>query len=215
MREGELIHEHSIMSVPLRTIMEPGDPPIEPLENAETGPPEHVVYFAYGSNMSTARLRERMPSCKPLGIATLPGHALRFHKRSKDKSGKCNAYAVGDGQSVVGVLFSFDPAERATLDKAEGAGNGYERTTVTVINDRGRRRKVLTYIASPNAIDDSLAPYSWYKDVVLAGCVEHGLPTDYVAACVQSVEATEDPDTARDARERAMLSANMPLDPEP
>ena len=46
------------MTVPLRTIVRPGDPPIEPLKKTETGPPEPVVYFAYGSNMSTARLRE-------------------------------------------------------------------------------------------------------------------------------------------------------------
>ncbi len=84
------------MTVPLRTILKPGDPPIEPLKKRETGPPEPVVYLAYGSNMSTARLRKRMPSCKPLGIATLPGHALRFHKRSMDKSGKCNAFASGN-----------------------------------------------------------------------------------------------------------------------
>ena len=121
-REGEESDEHSIMTVPLRTILRPGDPPIEPLKETETGPPEPVVYFAYGSNMSTARLRKRMPSCKPLGIATLPGHALRFHKRSKDKSGKCNAFASGNDNSVIGVLFSFDPAERAKLDEAEGVG---------------------------------------------------------------------------------------------
>lgn len=207
MREGELTHEHSIMTVPLRSIVKLGDPPIEPLEDTESAPSEHVVYFAYGSNMLTARLRERMPSCKPLGIATLPGHALRFHKRSKDKSGKCNAYATGDDQCVKGVLFSFDPAERANLDKAEGVGNGYEHATVTVINDKGRRRKVLIYLASLTAIDDSLSPYSWYKDFVLAGCAEHGLPDDYVAAFVQSVEATEDPDRTRDAKERAKLVA--------
>ena len=211
MREGELTHEHSIMTVPLRTIMKPNDPAIEPLKDAETGPPEHAVYFAYGSNMSTVRLRERMPSCKPLGVATLPGHTLRFHKQSQDESGKCNAFAAGDDQSVVGVLFSFDPVERAKLDKAEGVGKGYEHATVTVINDKGHRRKVLTYLASPNAIDDSLAPYSWYKDFVLAGCTEHGLPTDYVTACVQSVEAIADPNRGRDAKERAKLIAK-PVD---
>jgi len=38
-----------------------------------------------------------------------------FHKRSMDKSGKCNAFARGNDNSVIGVLFSFDPAERAKL----------------------------------------------------------------------------------------------------
>jgi hypothetical protein len=92
-REGEESHEHSIMTVPLRAILKPGDPPIDPLKNTQSGPPEPDVYFAYGSNMSTARLRQRMPSCKPLGTAVLSEHKLRFHKRSTDQSGKCNAFA--------------------------------------------------------------------------------------------------------------------------
>lgn len=176
----------------------------------EARPPEPIIYFAYGSNMSTARLRERMPTCEPLGIATLPGHTLRFHKRSRDLSGKCNALATGDDHAVIGVLFSFDPAERGKLDKAEGVGNGYEHATVTVINDMGRQVKVLTYLASSTAIDDDLRPYGWYKDLVLAGCAEHGLPEDYVAAFVQNVEAKDDPNITRDARERKKLVNVVP-----
>ncbi|MBB4587921.1 gamma-glutamylcyclotransferase (GGCT)/AIG2-like uncharacterized protein YtfP [Rhizobium leguminosarum] len=206
-REGEETDECSIMTVPLRTILKPGNTTIEPLKNTETRPPEHVVYFAYGSNMSTARLRERMPSCKPLGIATLPGYVLRFHKRSVDKSGKCNAFAAGNEDSVIGVLFSFDPAERAELDKAEGVGSGYEHATVTVTNDKGRRRKVLTYLATPDYIDDSLKPYGWYKDFVLAGGREHRLPSEYITEYIQPVEAIEDPDKIRDNKQRATLGS--------
>ncbi|MCT9000646.1 gamma-glutamylcyclotransferase family protein [Chelativorans intermedius] len=206
-REGEQSDECSIMTVPLRAILKPGDPAIAALKNTETGPPEPVVYFAYGSNMSTARLRERMPSCKPLGIATLPGHSLRFHKRSVDKSGKCNAYPSGDDCSVIGVLFSFDPAERAKLDKAEGVGSGYEHAMVTVINERGRRRKVLTYLASSDYVDDSLKPYGWYKDFVLAGAREHGLPPEYITQWVESVDVIDDPDKERDKKQRATLSS--------
>jgi hypothetical protein len=206
-REGEESDEHSIMTVPLRMILKPGDPPIEPLKKTETAPPEPVVYFAYGSNMSSARLCKRMPSCKPLGIAALPDHELRFHKRSMDKSGKCNAFASGNDNSVIGVLFSFDPAERAKLDEAEGVGSGYEHAMVTVINDKGRRRKVLTYLATPDYIDDSLKPYGWYKDFVLAGGREHGLPPEYVAEYIQSVEAIEDPNKTRDEKQRATLGS--------
>lgn len=204
-REGEESDEHGIMTVPLRAILKPGDPPIESLKKAESKPPEPTVYFAYGSNMSTARLRTRMPSCKPLGIATLPGHALRFHKRSTDKSSKCNAFASGNENSVIGVLFSFDPAERAKLDAAEGVGSGYEQAIVTVINDKGRRRKVLTYLATPDYIDDSLKPYGWYKDFVIAGGKEHDLPPEYIAKYIQSVEAIQDPDKTRDKKQRATL----------
>lgn len=180
---------------------------MEPLKDVEIGPPEPTEYFAYGSNMATARLRKRTPSAEPLGMATLPGHELRFHKRSKkDKSAKCDAFATGDDDSAcIGVLFSFDPAERADLDLAEGAGKGYDAKVVTVINSQGRRRKALTYLASPDAIDDTLKPYSWYKDHVLAGAKEHSLPPDYVAEWIEPIEAVEDPDAERDREERAII----------
>jgi len=204
-REGAEADECGIMGVPLRAILKPGEQRIEPLKDPQTHPPEHTVYFAYGSNMSTARLRERMPSAEPIGLATLPRHALRFHKRSVDGSGKCAAHAADDGE-VVGVLFRFNPSERSSLDKAEGAGNGYEHATVTVLNDKGKRRKVLTYLATPSHIDDQLKPYSWYKDLVLAGAAEHGLPPTYVAEWIAAVQTSEDPNQARAAKQRATLA---------
>jgi len=39
--------------------------------------------FAYGSNMPTARLRERAPSATAIAIGRLVGHALRRDKRSR------------------------------------------------------------------------------------------------------------------------------------
>lgn len=88
------------------------------------------------------------------------------------------------------MLFRFDPKEREKLDRAEGAGKGYEHATVTVINDKGHRRKVLTYLATQSHVDDRLKPYSWYKEHVLAGAEEHGLPAAYVAEFIQPIEAT-------------------------
>jgi hypothetical protein len=203
--EGDNSDNCGIMAVPLRTILKPGDPKIEPLKDIRSGPPEHDVYFAYGSNMATARLRARMPSAEPIGVAALPGHVLRFHKRSKDGSGKCDAFETGGDEDVVfGVLFKFDPAERPALDQAEAAGKGYDPVTVTVINKKGNRRKVLTYRASPEHIDDRLKPYGWYMDHVLAGAAEHGLPETYVETRFHNVEAVEDLNRERDAKERQL-----------
>ncbi|WP_417310899.1 gamma-glutamylcyclotransferase family protein [Devosia sp.] len=169
--------------------------------------PEPVLYFAYGSNIATARLRQRTPSCLPLGIATLPGHVLRFHKRSADGSGKCNALATSADSQVIGVLYHLEPAELPRLDAAEGVGKGYTRDTVTVVDAAGQHREALTYRAMPGHIDDSLEPYGWYKAYVLAGAREHGLPQDYVETFILPVVATDDPDRARDARERATLES--------
>ena len=146
--------------------------------------------------MSTARLRKRMPRVAraALGIATLPGHALRFHKRSMDKSGTCNAFACGNDNRVIGVLFSFNPAERAKLDEAEGVGSGYEHAMVTVINDKGRRRKVLTYLCHPRLTSTTASNPIWLSTATLCSCRwqgTYGLPPEYLAEYIQSVEAVE------------------------
>src|ERR1700739_1246739 len=83
------------------------------------------------------------------------------------------------------ILNTRQDAERAKLDEAEGVGSGYEHAMVTVINDKGRRQKVLTYLAHPDYIDDRLKPYGWYMDLVLAGGREHGLPPEYIAEYIQ------------------------------
>lgn len=65
-------------------------------------------YFAYGSNMSSVRLKERAPSSRAVGVAQLPEYVLKFHKRSKDGSGKCNALFTGVATDVVfGVVFEM------------------------------------------------------------------------------------------------------------
>lgn len=137
------------------------------------------LYFAYGSNMLTSRLRERCPSAQPIGMATLPGYALKWHKRSKkDGSGKCDV--VKDAAATVcGVLFEIDCSEKPVLDRAEGLGNGYEQADFTVLRDT-QPITARAYVATD--IDDSLKPLKWYRDFVVDGAVEHGLPEAYIAA---------------------------------
>jgi len=80
-----------------------------------------MLYFAYGSNMSVSRLRKRVPSASPLGCHILKKHDLRFHKKSKDGSGKCDAYETSNDKDIVyGALFGIDPNEKPALDAAEG-----------------------------------------------------------------------------------------------
>jgi hypothetical protein len=59
------------------------------------------------------------------------------------------------------------------LDDAEGLGSGYHEEIVHVLSPKGGEVVVCTYIADASFIDDSLQPYSWYKNFVLAGAEEH------------------------------------------
>jgi hypothetical protein len=115
---------------------------------------------------------------------------LRFHKRSLDRSAKCNIVA-GDGIIHVAV-YDLERRERARLDRIEGVGNGYSLATIQA-RDYG---DCFTYVASPSHIDDMLRPYSWYKELVLAGCAALGFPDDYISM-IRNVATIRDPDETR------------------
>ena len=51
---------------------------------------ETFLYFAYGSNMFTRRLKERTPSVAVADTGFVEGHRLAFDKVSRDGSGKAN-----------------------------------------------------------------------------------------------------------------------------
>lgn len=162
-----------------------------------------MKYFAYGSNMSIARLRERTPSAVSLGRHHLREYDLRFHKSGADQSAKCDALHTGRVSDVVmGVLFEIDPAEKVSLDLAEGLGHGYDEKPVVVTSAVGASVKATTYVATH--IDDRLAPYAWYVNHVLVGALEALLPEDYIDRRIRAIAAIEDACRARDARERAI-----------
>ncbi len=162
-----------------------------------------VRYFAYGSNMLTARLRERVPSATAIGIGQLVGHALRWDKRSgRDGSGKCDAEATGRQDDVVwGVVFELDPEDKSALDKAEGLGGGYMEKTVQILTEAGPVTAVAYYATDK---DSSLRPYNWYKALVIAGAREHGLPASYRSR-LELVATVSDADSARASTHRALL----------
>lgn len=165
-----------------------------------------VRYFAYGSNMLVARIRaaDRAPSARPISVGALPEHALRFHKRGADGSGKCTIIDTGRGRDVVyGVLFEIEPADRPRLHEAEGLGDGYRVRHVGVRTPRGPRT-AYTYRAQPGWIDETLRPFAWYRDLVLAGAREHGLPGSYLETLAK-VPARVDPHRRRARSHRQLL----------
>ena len=138
-------------------------------------------YFAYGSNMSSARLRQRTPSARAMCKARLPHHVLRWHKLGRDGSGKCDIEYAGDESAdcVWGVLFEISRAEKVLLDRVEGLGIGYVDKQVRVQTEAGEMLAT-TYQAMPQMVDSNLRPQRWYKDHVLRGAREHDLPPLYI-----------------------------------
>ena len=149
-----------------------------------------MLYAAYGSNLHPVRLSLRLPGSRYQGTATIPGKRLRFHKRSVDRSGKCNI-ATGDGIIHVAV-YELTEQEKFQLDEIEGAGSGYTVETIEV----PRFGECFTYVATLSYIDERLRPYSWYKELVLAGCEALEIPANYIAR-IRKIPAMDDPDQIR------------------
>lgn len=163
-----------------------------------------MKYFAYGSNMSLARLIERVPSAERIGVFSLKKHDLAFHKSSKDGSGKCDAYFTGNMEdNIFGSLFEIDENEKRSLDRAEGLGYGYDEKTVQVEDGQGNFLEAITYVATD--INESLVPYSWYLNHVVVGAKETGVPVSYLEK-IQAVTTIEDSNKERDKKQREMYS---------
>ncbi len=163
-----------------------------------------LLYFAYGSNLHPARLRARVGPFEPLGRARVAHYRLAFHKRGADGSGKCDIVPA-PGREVHGALYLIDAGQRALLDRFEGVGRGYRGGWLEVHGREGRQR-AYCYFAQPGHTDPRLRPYGWYKDFVLEGGRRHRLPHPYLRALVR-IPHLDDPDPAREARNRALLAA--------
>jgi gamma-glutamylcyclotransferase len=146
--------------------------------------------------MYTARLLDRVQSAKVVCVGQLFEHNLTFYKISKkDGSGKCDAeYTESKRDYVFGVVYDISDKEKATLDRVEGLGTGYDEKQIQVSTLSGGIITTQMYFAT--RIDISMKPYHWYKHHVLMGARQHQLPLDYIRQ-IESVESIDDPDENR------------------
>jgi len=157
-----------------------------------------VYVFAYGSNMLTTRIQQRVAGARPLTTGYVRERRLTFHKRGADGSAKADATFTGQSSDRVwGVVFAMHRSEKQTLDKYEGAYN----SELAVVCVEGGELEVSIYVAEEAAIDRSLRPYAWYHRFVIAGAEEHRLPEDYVQR-IQRQPSVTDPD--RERRQQAL-----------
>ena len=133
-----------------------------------------MLYFAYGSNMSTPRMRARIPSASALRTGWIPDRKLVCNKLGGDNSGKANLVHA-PGWTAYGVLYELPREALRALDAFEA---GYRRITTRVFLSRGKTVRAQTY-AAERFTDDPVA-FDWYRAYILAGAREHGLPAGYI-----------------------------------
>ena len=131
-----------------------------------------ACYFAYGSNMNPARVRERGMRYHAAESATLRGCALAFDKTSRQHPGVGHANVVyAPGQVVEGVLYWLAaPDEILKMDRFERAPINYSREVVEVRAEAtGGPVVSWTYFANPAVRLAGLKPPRSYLAHLLAG----------------------------------------------
>ena len=143
-----------------------------------------VLYFAYGSNLFLAQIRERVNNSKlqPLYNACLPDKKLCFPRCSKFQKGGVASYEDQKNHNLWGAVFDITENELKRIDKNEGyeenrKNNSYERTKIIVIKSDGTKIDVLTYRANPKG---TFTPSQDYMDKLISGAKECNLPYNYI-----------------------------------
>ena len=133
-----------------------------------------ALYFAYGSNLASRRMGERVPGARPRGRARLEGWRLVADKPGRDGTAKLNLVRE-IGAHVWGGVWALRVQDLLVLDRFEG---GYERLAVSVSHDAGAVAAT-TYVSTLHGAQPGLE--RGYKGFVLEGAREHGLPPEWVA----------------------------------
>lgn len=155
--------------------------------------PQLPRYFAYGSNMNPARVRERGINFVHAEAAVLQDYLLVFDKAATrhgaGHAGSAHANVrLARGAQVEGVLYHLaNPAEIAKMDRFEAAPINYSRAVVTLTvgvasGEQQTPTEVLawTYFGNPAVIRLGLAPERAYLAHLLAG--QSFLSPDYYRA---------------------------------
>lgn len=158
----------------------------------DTGTPEgSFLYFAYGSNLSQTRLHLHAPSAHLVSIARLPEYRLAFSIESKRSwLGGVGDILPAPGDEVWGALWVIAPEDSRHLDEQEGVFRdppAYRRISVEVSTPAGDVVRCRSYqVVTPH--EAGFLPSPAYKDTIVTGARELGLPESYLAR----LEAIED-----------------------
>ncbi|KAL6359445.1 hypothetical protein LRP88_06866 [Fusarium phalaenopsidis] len=130
-----------------------------------------VLYFAYGSNLSTEQMRQRCPYSTPVGLAYLEGWKWIINARgyanivqlplddNEDETDKGKGKAVDDEEhGVYGLLYLLPPQDEERLDQHEGVPWAYQKFQVNVkwahSKDSEETLRALVYVDGQRVEED-------------------------------------------------------------
>lgn len=134
-------------------------------------------YFAYGSNMNLGQMKNRCPSARFLHCTMLRGYKFVYDGCSSRRGGAVANVVKSENGIVYGALFEVDETCIKKLDRHEGYPTCYQREVVEVLDDKNNAFKAIIYLRETQQEGQ---PSDEYRNLVLQGAIDCGLPEDYI-----------------------------------
>jgi gamma-glutamylcyclotransferase len=140
------------------------------------------LYFCYGDEMNSERIRSICDNPVFLGIARLPDYRLVFVGHSKKWDGADEALVNSPGSEVWGAVYQLGFTDGDSLDlrkdiRLNGTGQRFHYPAEVYAPD-GSPYSILFYQKAE--LGEPKMPSTEYLEFIVAGTVERGLPTAYV-----------------------------------
>lgn len=130
------------------------------------------LYFAYGSNLDSEQLINRINKYHTAGKAILDGYKFTYNKRSKDGTAKANIIK-SDGSNVHGICYEIDSDDLDELKKYE---KGYNSREFKIMYD-SIEINAFTY-QSESFTDEK--PSEEYRATIIKGAHDWKLDKEYI-----------------------------------
>lgn len=136
-----------------------------------------MLYFAYGSNMNHAQMKERCPSSKFVKAAYLENAKFVYDGYSRKRQGAVANIVACANDKVWGGIFEITDNDLSALDVCEGYPTAYGKSMVNVKDSDCRTYCAWTYFRVGQKEN---APSDAYRKVVIRGAQDCSLPSDYM-----------------------------------
>ena len=171
-----------------RTEMAPGSN--APPGPVVTGRGRRLLYFSYGAEMLSSRIRSRCAAPKVVATARLADHRLGFYGYSPIWDGGLETVLPAPGREVWGVVYELSFSDADSLDTWQGVrlnGTGtYFHSPAEVTDGQGTVYAVLVF--KKDVLGEPTRPSRPYLDAIVAGACQHALPPRAIEA-LQAIPA--------------------------
>jgi hypothetical protein len=140
---------------------------------------EQDTYFAYGTLLDSAYIRQYCPTAVSVGLMRLDGYELDFATCADGVRGGCTLKPV-PGAELWGVQYQMSAADFSHLKDISGIDTGDWACKDVIVKDMDGSRVETTTFVIPNPAG-SYAPPDSYVAPIYSGAAKSGLPEHYIS----------------------------------